>query len=729
MAAPNSVWGIDVGQCALKAVKLGAIDEQVQVEAFEVIEHSEVLSQPDVDTAAVIQASLDQFLQRQDVSESSIAVSVLGQSSITRFVKLPPVEKKKIPDIVRFEAEQQIPFPLEEVIWRYQTFEDPDSPDVEAGIFAMKRTDVQEMLAHFLYSEMDVDMVQMAPLSLYNFMCFDKQCAEGGATLLADVGADKTHLVVADGSRIWTRTIRIGGNNFTEALVRSFKLSFEKAEKLKRTAANSKYARQIFQVMRPVFADLVQEIQRSIGYYTSLHRESRFVQLKGMGNGFRLPGMHKYLEQNLNIPVSRVKSFHSINAPKEFKDHVLSFGVAYGLAVQGLGKAAVQTNLLPETIAKKRLWDQKRPWFAAAAAALVLGVGVMTLRSVADANTLKDPGQVQQLQQAERILTQLNSWKRQASEIDSNLQPKQEEIQRYLELNAYAKTWPTINTLIAEAVYKTVMGANWEREMEILQQFEHADEALRRQLASSRMLSDQTRLRMIEMLPYSPSDEEGTPSLREQLIQQLGQKSRQSRSVLILEEQLSEFHGDLSQVVLRQETVADAGGRSGSGGRPSPSARRRGPIAPTGGGPAAQKGYRITLVLRTPLPQSEAINLIGNLRAKLSDTFQTRPDLVTMLEKIPVFDVVTSSSSMDVGGGSRGTRGGSGGSVRGTLRANSIARTSDSQADGVQIENEDPLFSGESLDEDNLYKLEFRLAVVGDGLPEENDPQAPNAGR
>jgi len=290
MAKVKTVWGVDVGQCALKAVKLIDVDGQFQVESFEVIEHEVGLSSPDVDARSVVEATLEEFLRRVDVSGAKVAVSVLGQSGFTRFVKLPPVEKKKVPDIVRFEAEQQIPFPLEEVIWRYQTFSDPDSPEVEVGIFAMKQADVSEMLSHFVSAELDVDVVQMSPLALYNFMVYDGQVAQGGATMLADVGADKTHLVVADGGRIWTRTVQIGGNNFTQALVKSFKLSFAKAEKLKRTAASSKYARQIFQVMRPVFAELVQEIQRSIGYYTSLHRDSRFKQLVGIGNGFRLPG-------------------------------------------------------------------------------------------------------------------------------------------------------------------------------------------------------------------------------------------------------------------------------------------------------------------------------------------------------------------------------------------------------------------------------------------------------
>ena len=377
MARAKSVWGVDIGQCALKALKLSDVDGQFQVEAFEVIEHPENLRGPEADRSEVFTHALGQFLARNDVSSSAVAVAVPGQSSFMRFVKLPPVEPKRIPSIVRFEAEQQIPFPIGEVIWRWQTFHDPDSPDVEVGIFAMKRIEISEMLAMMAFSSLKVDLVQMAPLALYNFMCADDQLAPEGATLLADVGTDKTDLVVADGPRIWTRTIQIGGNNFTEALVRAFKLSFGKAESLKRTAATSKYARQVFQAMRPVFADLVQEIQRSIGYYTSLHRESRFKRVLGLGNGFRLPGLQKFLEQNLNIPVVKIDSFNApVLAPSlsepTFTENILSFGVAYGLAIQGLSEARVATNLLPDEVVRKRLWGRKRPWFAAAAAALLV---------------------------------------------------------------------------------------------------------------------------------------------------------------------------------------------------------------------------------------------------------------------------------------------------------------------------------------------------------------------
>jgi len=457
MARAKSVWGVDIGQCALKAVKLSDEDGRFQVEAFEVIEHPENLRSPEVDRSEVFTHALGQFLARNDVSSSMVAVAVPGQSSFTRFVKLPPVEPKRIPSIVRFEAEQQIPFPIGEVVWRWQTFHDPDSPDVEVGIFAMKRIEVAEMLAMMAFANLKVDLVQMAPLALYNFMCADDQLAPEGATLLADVGTDKTDLVVADGPRIWTRTIQIGGNNFTEALVRAFKLSFGKAESLKRTAATSKYARQVFQAMRPVFADLVQEIQRSIGYYTSLHRESRFKRVLGLGNGFRLPGLQKFLEQNLNIPVVKIDSYNApVLAPSlsepTFTENILSFGVAYGLAIQGLGEAKVATNLLPDEVVRKRLWDRKRPWFAAAAVALLVAMCCWVYRGFADRLPYPDPispdSTVGRTLDTAELLDELQEKARKIGKGEEEI----EQMRAVLASYGYRKFWPSVPAVFSESI-------------------------------------------------------------------------------------------------------------------------------------------------------------------------------------------------------------------------------------------------------------------------------------
>jgi len=393
MAGTQAVWGIDVGRCALKAIKLrAAADGKVEIVAHEHVEHAKILSQPDADRHALIGAALEKFLSHNDISKDAIVVSVPGQHTLARFTKLPPVAAKRIPDIVRYEADQQIPFDMDEVIWDYQTFQQEGLPDLEVGIFAMKRELIREHLLHFEQAAIEPIGVQSGPLAVYNMAHFDGLVGKD-TTILLDIGAENTDLVVATTDSLWTRTIPIGGNSFTEALVKSFKLSFAKAENLKRTAATSKYARQIFQAMRPIFADLVQELQRSIGFYSTTHRDTNVERVVGVGNAFLLPGLQKYLQQNLSMTVDRPEAFQNVvpSAVAEqpaFREQILSFAVAYGLALQGLELTKVTSNLLPTEIAKQVVWRKKRPAFAAAAACLVLAGGLIWFRQTSDMRAL-----------------------------------------------------------------------------------------------------------------------------------------------------------------------------------------------------------------------------------------------------------------------------------------------------------------------------------------------------
>ena len=393
MATAQTVWGIDLGRCALKAIKLRLADnDKVEIVAHDYIEHAKILSQPDADRHELISSALEEFLSRNDISKDAVVVGVPGQHTLARFTKLPPVAPKRIPDIVRYEADQQIPFDMDEVIWDYQTFQQEGMPDLEVGIFAMKRELIREHLLHFEQASIEPIAVQSGPLAVYNAARFDGMLGKE-TTILLDIGAENTDLIIATSDTFWTRTVPIGGNNFTDALAKSFKLTFPKAENLKHSADSSKYARQIFQAMRPIFADLVQELQRSIGFYSSTHRDTRVEKVVCVGNAFKLPGLQKYLQQNLGLPVERPESFKKAAlsggaAEAEFRQQLLSFAVAYGLALQGLDLGKVVSNLLPTEIAKQLVWRKKRPTFAAAAACLLLAGGVIWFRYSADMRAL-----------------------------------------------------------------------------------------------------------------------------------------------------------------------------------------------------------------------------------------------------------------------------------------------------------------------------------------------------
>jgi type IV pilus assembly protein PilM len=413
MAKIQPVWALDIGQAALKALKLmpGDGPDQVVAEAFDYVEYPKILSQPDADPDQLVREALETFLERNDLKGCKVTIAVPGQAGLVKFIKLPPVEKKRIPDIVKFEARQQIPFALEEVVWSYQQIGDEDEGGdeeftmAEVGLFAMKRDQINRAILPFRVAGIEVDVVQMGPIALYNFITFDqlkggaapaapapegegeageakapaKAAIEKGASIvLLDIGADNTDLIITDGTRIWQRNVPIGGNHFTRALTKELKLTFAKAEHLKRNATKAPDPRSIFTAMRGVFNDFASEINRSIGFYSSVNRTAKIAKVVGLGNGFKLPGLQKFLQQNINHDVERLEGFNrlageDVRTAPQFQENVLSFAVAYGLGLQGLGKSQLRTNLLPPEIEQVRLIRAKKPWALIASALILVG--------------------------------------------------------------------------------------------------------------------------------------------------------------------------------------------------------------------------------------------------------------------------------------------------------------------------------------------------------------------
>ncbi|MFO0376188.1 MAG: type IV pilus assembly protein PilM [bacterium] len=398
--ASNACWGVEVGAGALKAIKLVRDGDDVKVADFAYVPHTRPLSAPETDEADAKRLAVGTLVSQKDLGRASLAISIAGHSSFARFAKLPPVEPKKIPDIVKFEAVQQIPFPIDDVQWDYQTFVQPGSPDVEVGIFAITTEKVNEKLAKWQDVSLTPDILTLSPLAAYNALAYDMGFSESmPGTAILDIGTTSSDLIVAEGGRMWIRTFPIGGHQFTEALSTAFNISYVKAEKLKKEAENGQYARQILQAMRPVFGDLAQDVQRSLSYYQSAHRDAKLARIVGLGATFQIPGLRTFLKQQVGMEVVRLESFSRIKVEgeraAEFAERTGELATAYGLALQGLGMETIGANLMPVGIVREALWKSKTPWFAAAAALALAAGGASFLRpaidSVALGRTAKSP--------------------------------------------------------------------------------------------------------------------------------------------------------------------------------------------------------------------------------------------------------------------------------------------------------------------------------------------------
>ena len=111
---------------------------------------------------------------------------------------------------------------------------------------------------------------------------------------------------------MWQRSIPLGGNHFTKQLTKEMKLTFAKAEHLKRNARQAEDPKAVFQAMRPIFNDVVTEVQRSIGFFQGLDRKAKIKGVVLLGNTVKLPGLQQYVAKNLGYEVLNFDKFNRL---------------------------------------------------------------------------------------------------------------------------------------------------------------------------------------------------------------------------------------------------------------------------------------------------------------------------------------------------------------------------------------------------------------------------------
>ena len=387
MARSPHAWGIDIGKCGLKALRCHVSAEhpgKLVADAFEYIEYPMMLSQSDADPVELVRNAIEELKSRHSLEGDRVAVAAPGQAGLAKFIKLPPIEAKKIPDIVKYEANQQIPFPLEQVIWDWQRLaggieESGFVMDAEVALFAMKREQVAKALAPLTNAGIAVDVLQLQPVALANMVIFDQLPQPASvdpdnpppSIVLVSMGVDSTDMVVTNGLKIWQRSMPIGGSSFTKALVKEMKYTFQKAEQEKRNAVRASDPRAVFKAMRPVFTEFASDLQRSLNYFTGTDKSAKIGRVLLLGNAAKLRGLSDFVAKQLQLDVQRLDKFANLEGAAvlgatAFRENRMAFGTAYGLALQAANAAALRTNLVPREIVRDRIIAEKKPWAVAA---------------------------------------------------------------------------------------------------------------------------------------------------------------------------------------------------------------------------------------------------------------------------------------------------------------------------------------------------------------------------
>jgi type IV pilus assembly protein PilM len=434
--------------------------------------------------AAQTRVAINDLAQRLKVGRLKARYAVSGQSVFTRFVKLPPLEQEDIDQVVKFEAQQHVPFPLDEVVWDYELIQ--GTADKEVVIVAIKSEALDEINAAVSDSGLGTAEVDVAPMALYNsFRAAYPDCAE--TVLLIDIGARTSNLLYVDGKRFFTRSIGIGGSSVTSAISKEYGISFLEAEQQKvsnglvalgggHTEQLDEAVAALAMVIRNALSRLPAEIARTTNYFRSQHGGSAPRRVLLAGGGANLPFTLEFFEEKLGLPVEFFNPVVGLAVgkgvdPAEIQREGHLMGELVGLGLRGIGKSEINIDLVPSVVEKARAARRRRPFLVAAAAVFLAGMAAWAVcRNIAAAKAEE---------QARSMKEQLDSISRYSAPVTRLLKQEQqlrEVADAYASIEDDHSFWPDLLEELRNTFSDSLV---WITDLEPLAGFDPANTSAR----------------------------------------------------------------------------------------------------------------------------------------------------------------------------------------------------------------------------------------------------------
>jgi type IV pilus assembly protein PilM len=339
------------------------------------------------DSSAYVVAAIRELMRTHGFRPAPLFMSISGQMVFPRYVKLPHVTRDKLMQMIRYEAEQNVPFPIDEVVWDYQLVEGGSEEETHAMLVAVKTENVVRLTDCVEAAGLEPEVIDVAPMALYNSVRYNYPDIEG-CTMVLDMGARSSNLIFIEGRRVFSRSIPVAGMTVTQELMKEFDVSFAEAQSLKMEHAfvafggvyagpESEVTDRVSKIVRGVITRLHAEVNRSINFYRSQQEGSapQFVLLTG-GSSV-IPHMDTFFREKLKVAVEHLNPFASVTVSPAIGGDAVSrdmhmLGEVTGLALRGSLECPMEVNLLPPAIVQRKTMRRRQPFFAIAAAAVML---------------------------------------------------------------------------------------------------------------------------------------------------------------------------------------------------------------------------------------------------------------------------------------------------------------------------------------------------------------------
>ncbi len=344
---------------------------------------------------AAIQKALQELLAEKGIKARNVNVCAPGFHVFSKFVKLPPVEAGKVTQIIQYEAQQNVPFPLAEVVWDYQILGTTPGGELEVLLVAIKADIVEGLFRVTESAGLRLQLADVSPAALCNAFRYNYGDLED-CTMLLDIGAKTSNLLFFEKGKVFSRSINLGANSITHDFATEAKLKFEAAEKLKIDEGfvslggayeepENPHQATISKIARQFMTRLHIQVNQTMQYYRGQQGGSAPQRLFLSGGASLMPYTAQFFAEKLNVPVEYLNPLRNVQIDPSINLEDLarvahSLGEVVGLGLRNLAQCPVELNLMPESTLRWQSFNQKKPYLLASAmslAAVVFLMGVL----------------------------------------------------------------------------------------------------------------------------------------------------------------------------------------------------------------------------------------------------------------------------------------------------------------------------------------------------------------
>src|SRR5882762_2867929 len=341
---------------------------------------------------ATILKALSGMIAEKGIKAKTVNVCAPGFHVFSKFVKLPPVDAGKVTQIIQYEAQQNVPFPLSEVVWDYQILGTTPGGELEVLLVAIKADIVEGLFRVTESAGLHLQLADVSPAALCNAFRYNYGDLED-CTMLLDIGAKTSNLLFFEKGKVFSRSINLGANSITQDFANESKFKFDNAEKLKieegfvslggayeepenqDQAAISKIARQFM-------TRLHIQVNQTMQFYRGQQGGSAPARLFLSGGASIMAYTAQFFAEKLNVPVEYFNPLRNVQIDPAINLEDLakvahSLGEIVGLGLRNLATCPVELNLMPDSTLRWQTFNQKKPYFIATVLALVAGIAAV----------------------------------------------------------------------------------------------------------------------------------------------------------------------------------------------------------------------------------------------------------------------------------------------------------------------------------------------------------------